>query len=146
MITIYRPSDRVAVKIGDVTIFISPLTPQKKAELIRLANELSPRLRSEDKTVQAAAINESTMATLRYAVKGIEAPGYAFPDGSPISLSTEPDGCLSEEGLSVLFAILDQTKLMLVASSYLKDGIKQWDIDGIEVKIPDAADEQKKSQ
>lgn len=145
MITIYRPNDRVAVKIGDVTVFISPLTPQRKAELVRLTGELTPRLKSEDKGVQAAAINESTMATLKLAVKGIEAPGYSFPDGSPISLATEPDGTLSDEGLTVLFAILEQSKLMLIASKYLSEGIKQWDIDGVEVKTQ-SADEQKKSQ
>lgn len=145
MITIYRPTDRVPVKIGDVTVFISPLTPQRKAELIRLTSDLTPRLKSEDKAVQANAINESTMATLKYAVKGIEAPGYSFPDGSPITLSVEPDGTLSEDGLSVLFAILEQSKLMLIASKYLAEGIKHWDIDGVEVKIP-APDDQKKSQ
>jgi len=123
---IYRPGERVTVKIGEVKIFITPLSVDEK---FRVSQAAARGVDATKGTNIMPAVNE----TLRIAVKDIEAPGFQFSDGSPIKLDRKDDGTLSDEGLAVLLMVVDSGKMSNLAMQLAAFGVKDWDIEGVEI-------------
>lgn len=136
---IYKPNERVTVKIGDVKIKITPLMPSDR---VVLADILQAGAKSANKDIVKAAYE-----ALRLSVKEIDAPGYSFSDGQPISLSHGDDGRLTDESLAVLLQVIDAKKLTSMAIVMAGNGIREWEIEGVEIVDSNKSDDsQKKSQ
>ena len=135
---IYRPNERVTVKIGSVSIVISPLSP---ADKLKVADAVG---RGAQQT--ASEVLPMTYTALKLAVKGIDAPGYEFSDGTPITLAMGPDGNLTDEGLAVLLEVVNSDTLLPFAALLYKDGIRDWNIPGVEIQRTNKVEQQKKSQ
>lgn len=135
---IYKPNEKVTVKIGAVSIVISPLMPDDK---IRIASKMPMGSKSSNGEIISAAYE-----TLKLAVKDIDAPGYEFSDGKPISLSKKDDGSLTDDALAVLLQVVDSRKLTSMAIQLAGDGVRDWDIEGVELVEQKKPEPEKKSQ
>ena len=122
---IYRPGEKVRVKLGAVSIFISALRPEDKVALATLVPNGAKSLQPEIVTM--------AYETLRRAVKGIEAPGYEFSDGRPLSLEYGDDGRMTDESLAVLLQVVDSRNLVQMAVKLAGDGVRDWEIPGVEI-------------
>lgn len=125
---VYKPSDRVRVKFGPVTITVSPLAPHER---IQVANKA---VRGVDAGMNGIA--PLAYETLRVAVKEVDAPGFEFPDGSPITLERGEDGLITDEGLAVLLQICDSAKLVSWAVQLAAKGVGDWGFEDVEVVNP----------
>lgn len=135
---IYKPNERVTVKIGEVSIVVSPLMPDDK---IRIANKMPMGAKSSNGEIISAAYE-----TLKLAVKEINAPGFEFSDGTPITLAKKEDGSLTEDALAVLLQVVDSRKLTTIAIQLAGEGVKNWEIEGVELVEQKKAETEKKSQ
>lgn len=107
---IYKPSDRIKIKIGDeqegVILTLSPMTRIQKQEIQSL---LSESLKNEQKATDAVIL------ALKYAVKNIE--GVEGEDGTPYK--TEFDsGMLADSSVDDLMNLPDAAKIMIVATTW----------------------------
>lgn len=125
---IYRPGEKVSVKLGDVSIAISALRPEDKIAIASLVPNGAKSSQSEVVTM--------AYETLRRAVKGIEAPEYEFSDGRPLSLEHGSDGRLTDESLAVLLQVVDSRKLVQMAVKLAGDGVRDWEIEGVQILEP----------
>jgi hypothetical protein len=124
---IFRPSDKVRVQVGDVTVIMSPLI---SADRMKILDSLGTKVEAGQVGSSAGGYYEA----LRLSVKGIEAPGYELSDGSPIQLELDENGHLTSESLELLLAVLDNPKLIMIASNLLAKGLKNWEVEGVEIK------------
>lgn len=108
MARIYRTTDRIPVKVDDVTVLISPLTFEQKSEV----QEAMMGFANGD--VKAAT--RGVVLSIKYALKGIE--GVEDADGKPYELSLE-NGCLTDEAVSDMLNLHCTEKLAIVCSSLL---------------------------
>ena len=123
---IYLPGERVTVKIGEVKIVISPLSYNEKLRVSEAA------ARGVD-GAKGVNIMPAVSETLRVAVKDIDAPGFTFSNGQPITLDRTEDGTLSDVGLAVLMMVVDSGKMSNLAMQLAAFGVRDWDIEGVEV-------------
>lgn len=118
MSKIYTINDKIAVKISDVTFFISPLKYSQKCELQSL---MEKAISSKDmKYAQDAAF-----LSVKYSVK--EVKGIERMDGSTFNVELENNE-LTEESVDNLLNIKQSTKLATVCAS-LVHGISNEIID-----------------
>jgi hypothetical protein len=82
MAKIYRRTDRIQVKIGEVTVKIAPLGQHEKAEIQQAM--LSGRLKGDIKEVTRGMV-----LSIKHAVKAID--GVEDQDGNPYVLQFEGD-------------------------------------------------------
>ncbi len=125
MSRIYRCSDRLPVKIGDITFKISPLTFQARSEI---QSDLMLASKGDmERAVQAS------YKSIKHAVKDIS--GLETYDGEDYKLSFDNEGSLTDECVSDLLNLEVFTELAMVAMSLLK-GVpdKILDNDGKEIK------------
>ncbi len=87
MAKIYRVTDRIRVKIGDITFDLSPLTSLQKADIMSAAMSNG-----------AKGLQESTRLALKYSVKRVE--GLETLDDVPYQVELEngvlKDACIDE--------------------------------------------------
>lgn len=133
---IYKPSDRVEIKIGNVKIKLSPLTALQKANLMGLTKMSGGR----------EVVDTSMMAimTIKYSVKEVSGIDAKFADGSDFALSYDPDGTISEESLSALMQVLDNGLMTQVAAQLLTTGMQDISVPGVEVIAGSGVDVKKK--
>lgn len=124
---IYKPTDKVDVQIGDVTLTICPLSRGQRIKLLAAMDESAKGGFSQKGNLEIA------YETIKMSVKGINAPGYQTADGSEISMQLDDSGALSEESLELLLALLGTQKLAVLAGSMLSETISQWNIPGVEI-------------
>lgn len=110
---ILKTTDRVKVKIGDVTFTIAPLTYHQKQELANCTT-----MRGGQERLDLA---KSQALYLKYAVKGIE--GVEDYSGNKYDLEFEGD-YLTDNCVSDLFHLEEREKLSL-ASWQILNGIKE---------------------
>jgi hypothetical protein len=118
---IFRATDRIPVKIGEVTIFISPLTAEHKGEVI-----------SQTKMVGGDVVADTKrmiILTLKYAVKGVS--GVTYYDDVPMELKFDEDGTVSDESIAELMQI-DSDKLVTFASHLIANRLNE-EIPGVEI-------------
>ncbi len=91
MARIYRREDRIPVRIGDITVKLSPLSIQQKTEIMQSA--INGR-----KNADYGEANKSVVLALKYAIKGIE--GVEDSEGKPYVLQFEgeslTDACVGD--------------------------------------------------
>lgn len=122
---IYRTSDRIPVKIGDVlTVWLSPLTVEQRARMFSTAVKMQAGAEQED-AIKAAAMS------IKYSVKGIEGDLKNI-DGSDYQLEFDPDGSLTDECAEELLQLDGSDKLVRICGHFLK-AISDPGIEGVVV-------------
>jgi len=134
---IYKPTDRIALKIGDIIVKVSPLTALQKANLMSLTKLSAGR--------EVADTSMMAIMTIKYCVKELIGVQATFADGTEFSLSYDPDGTLSEESLSSVMQILDNGILTQVAAQLLTTGVQNIRVPGVEVESGAGVEVKKKS-
>jgi len=123
---IFRPHQRIDLKVGDIVITVSPLTKEQKIELAQM------------NTVEGGKVKidhfKSTDAIIKRAVKQIK--GVEYPDGTPIQLEEGGD-LLSDEDAEIVWAVLDNLENsndIVLALFKMMRGAMDFDIPGVEVE------------
>lgn len=122
---IYRATDRIQVKIGDITFHISPLSYRNK---IALLNEIT-----RDGGVESQSEAAIAMQTIRYSVKKVD--GLTYWDNEPAEITLDENGDVSETSMIELMQLesvnqLASTCVMLMAK------LEDPKLKGVEVKFP----------
>ena len=111
MARIYKISDRIPVKIDDLTITISPLTIDQKTEIQQymIESRLNRDIRLATKGVVSA---------IKYSVKGVS--GIVDSSGHPYNLEFDSNGHLTDACVNDLLNLENHSKLALVCSSLIQ--------------------------
>jgi hypothetical protein len=109
MARIFRKSDRIAVKIDDVTVKLSPLTIHQKVETTQA-------MYNGQANADLRELTRGTVLALKYSVKSVE--GVYDSDGKPYQLQFEGDS-LTEECVDDLMNLQITKKLALVCAGML---------------------------
>lgn len=134
---IYKPTDRIEVKIGEVRLKISPLTALQKTNLMSIT-----KMKGGE---EVADLSQMALMTLKYSVKDISGVNATFADGSEFKLDYEEDGTLSEDGLTALMQVLDNGTLTNIAARLLGKGISGLnEVPGVEIGSTSSVDYKKK--
>lgn len=107
MAKIYRRSDKLKIKIDDITIEVSPLSVDQKSEIQELM--VKGRVKGDVK-----AVNQGLTLILKYGLKGIS--GVETQDGTAYVLKFE-DGKLDDECISDLMNMEVSEKIALVCTT-----------------------------
>lgn len=92
---IYRMSDRIPVKLGELTFWIAPLSVDAKGRLLTF----SKRVSGEERDVAM----EGAAAALKLSVKGVD--GLKLADGSPYECEFDEQGNLTDDCVSELMQL-----------------------------------------
>jgi hypothetical protein len=127
---ILRTTDRIPCKVGDVKVWVSPLSWEEKNNAFSQGKE-----------------NPSGMAfeTLRNAIKRVELPSEAkFSNGSKAEVEYGEDGKLTHESLEFVIQIGAIAPFTLLSAAMLTKGLSE-EIDGVEVDFGNIEDTKKKN-
>lgn len=108
---IYRPTDRIFLKVGGATIAIAPLTHRQKTLLLSLTRVTKGQVVSD--------IGERSFRVLQQAIRSVEGlPEMKYPDGQPVELKWENE-ILTDESVEIVLQFLGTTKSQVVSTSLL---------------------------
>lgn len=137
MVKIYRTTDRIPVKIGSITVDVSPLSFEQKADIQAMLMDNNP-----------ISIVKAAKQAVKYAVKGIS--GVKLSDGTNYELDFEGE-VLSESCVDDLLNIDQDQKISLVCTTLLNGIPKEFvdpqtgkKIEGISIQRPKVANTKKK--
>jgi len=128
VITIYRPSDKVPVKIGEFTFYVCPLTLDQKGTINSFGHMEGGEFKADPIKV--------TKAYLKYSLKGFEGPDVCYPDGSKFELKFDESGLLSDQSIEEI-ACLDQIigLIKVITSWIVQNRVYDPKIKGVEVVL-----------
>jgi hypothetical protein len=107
MARIYKRTDRLTLKIDDITLKLAPLSMDQK-------NEIQTAMTKGRREGDAAEAAKGVCLSIRYSVKGIE--GLEDGDGNPYKLTFDVNDNLSDECLDDLLNLELNKKLALVCA------------------------------
>lgn len=122
MITIYRPTDKLCVNVGDMKIFFHPLSKQKKFNLVR-----DVRTTSKQEDISQEEQNALLLAVLRECIIEVEGFEAQYADGTKVSLEFE-EGKLTEQSLYDLTEAIGVVETSEVASALLANRFESLDL------------------
>lgn len=128
MIVIPRVSDRIKIKVGEVSFLISPLSVEHKFKLMEYMNLDG----GQDKKNMV----KMSFYSVKYSLKGID--GVVDGDGKPYELQFGPDGSLTDDCFSEVMGLLGNDKLAATCLA-LAMGQDAPKIEGVEVEMPSGA-------
>lgn len=134
MVTIFRPTDRIPVKIGDVTYWLAPLTAGEKQELLAAFRTKGGEQTFDRETYARTAV--------KMALKKVD--GVQNPDESPFSVSLDERGYLTDESLDDVLLLPEYDKL---AASVDRLAFKAQDLlslEGVEIDLKQVQSVKKK--
>lgn len=111
MAKIYKRSDRIAVKIKDITVKLAPLSIDQKAEIQQAM--LNGRVKSDIKE-----LTRGMVLSVKYSLKSIE--GVTDSNDKPYALEFEGEN-LTDSCVNDLFNLEVKQELALVCSSLVKN-------------------------
>lgn len=120
MAKIFRTTDRLSIRIDDVTVKVSPLTFEQKTEVEILLKAKDPEGRSKVRGIVRA---------IQYAIKEIS--GVENPDGTPYELEHENE-MLTDACVSDLLNLEIKDKLSIVCASFVPGIPKDFSLEGVE--------------
>ena len=123
MAKIYKASDRVEVKIGDITVKIAPLTLLQKNEVQRL-------MLDGQKASDILKLNDSILLAIRYCLKDIQ--GVKDSDENDYQLEFDSN-MLTENCVNDLMNMEESQNLIKVASTFIAGIPKSFDIEGVSI-------------
>lgn len=134
---VYRTTDRVPLKIGKLTLWVSPLSALQKAEVLSHTKIISG--------VEVADNSKMALYALKHCVKKIDGlNGTKYADGSKLELSFEDDGSLDDDSLTAVMQIIDYSKTTAIAAQLLTKGIDGIDVKGVKVDAAGVVHSKKK--
>jgi hypothetical protein len=110
---VYRITDRIPVRFGEITFWLAPLTHGQR-QLVIEGTRLKGGSEHEDK------IGAATRA-LRYSLKGLD--GVQCADGTPYELSFDKNGELTDDCLSEVLQLDGSSELTILAMRWALDRI-----------------------
>ena len=111
---IYRLTDRIPVKVGTVTFWLSPLSAEQKGNLLSLTSKAAGHEREE--SLKGAVL------TIRYSLKKLE--GVENADGTPYELQFGEDGLVTEESAIEVISLQASSKVIALALQWFIDRVK----------------------
>lgn len=108
MIKIYRLTDRIPVKIGELTFWLSPLSMDQKAKI-----EGNRKLVSG---VEEENALEGARLAIKFSVKALD--GVECANSEPYVLEFDPDGALTDECVSEIMNLDGAEKLVRLALNW----------------------------
>lgn len=131
---VYKMSDRIPIEIGEIKLWVSPLSYGQKMELASCSTMVS----GEQK------IDGQKFATLliKFSIKEVE--GITNFDGTPYELSFDKDGTLSQDCLDELLQI-EQSAAILRAATHLFTSMTDYDLDGVKIDMKQIKNVSKKN-
>lgn len=135
MAILFRSSDKITCKIDGVTLKVSPLTFQQKAEI------------SSTYTMSAGEMVadhfKRTFLAIKYAVK--EASGIELVDGSEYKVELSESGVLTDECVDDLLNLEIGPKLMQACANLINGVTSELNnIEGVKFDLPKPAKSKKK--
>lgn len=130
---IYRTSDRIPVKIGELTFWLSPMSWGHRAEIVALARKQAG--------IDATDANKAGFLTLKYTIKEIE--GLENSDGSPYVCEYEQSGCLTDDCVDDLYQLDILPQLVQVGGMFL-NGLPKGEIEGVHIDLGNVKNAKKK--
>lgn len=133
MARIYKRSDRIAVKIDEITVKLAPLSLDQKSEIQQLM--LTGRTKADLKL-----LTKGIALSIKYGLKSVE--GIEDSDGNPYKLSLDSNDQLTDECVDELMNLELSKKLSLVCAGLVNGVPKDFTdengnpIEGIEVVKP----------
>ena len=121
---IYKSTDRIPVKVGEITFWVSPLTYGQKIQIAE-----STKLKGG---VEVQDNYQVAFKTIKFSVKSVE--GFKDSCGDDYSPTFDADGCLSDDSTSDIMN-LDSAKYIVSACASLMNEIKGYELDGVTVDI-----------
>lgn len=130
---IYKSSDRIPVRLGSITFWLSPMLWRHKTEIIGLT-QLSGGTEKVDG-------NKVAFLTVKYSLKSVD--GLQCADGTPYELEIDSEGIPTDDAVSELFQLDNVERLVVVASTWISK-IKALDIEGVEIDLEKVKSSKKK--
>lgn len=127
MAKIYKTTDRITVKIGDLQVKISPLSLDQK-------NEIQSLMLEGQKKNSIPILTESTLLAVRMCVKEIS--GLKNSDDTDYKLEFE-DGKLTNACISDLMNMEESVNLQKVCAAFITSIPKDFDLEGVEIIKPE---------
>lgn len=121
---IYRLTDRIPVKIDDLTFWVAPMSFAEK-----LALNQAVKTTGGVEVMDAAKV---AFLTIKFSVKEVE--GIKLPDGSDYPLSFDASGALTDDCVSELLQI-DTSPKLVTACGLLTREIKEHSIKGVKIDL-----------
>lgn len=125
MAKVYKRSDRIPVKIGDITIKLAPMTVDQKTECQQAF------LKGKSKG-DLAELTRGVFLSLKYSVKSVE--GLTDSNDEPYKLALDENGNVSDEGIDDLLNLQVNKQLTQICAS-LTNGIPSEFTDDNGVKL-----------
>lgn len=123
MARIYKTTDRIEVKIGEITVKIAPLSLIQK-------NEIQSMMLEGQKNSDLIKLNAAIHLAVSYCLKEVQ--GLEDINGNPYQLQSE-EGKLTEQCLNELMNMEETPNLLKVCSAFVAGIPKKFDIDGVEL-------------
>ena len=123
---IYPINYRIPVKLGTVTVWISPLSWGHKQEILN-CKKLEGGVEVDDAM-------KRVFLTLKYSMKSVD--GLTNPDGSPYVLTLDTAGNASEDAISDLMQMDGFATLIKICATLMGE-IKDLEVDGVKVTVKD---------
>lgn len=120
---IYRLTDRIPVRIGELTFWLAPLSASQKSELLSLVT-----VKEGEERVPPM---EVAIRTVAMSVKKIE--GVTTADGDPYELQFDPNGNLARECVEEIFGLDGAEKMLLACKHFAFQELKDPKLEGVEV-------------
>ena len=135
---VYRTTDQIPLKIGKMTLWISPLSALQKTDILGCT-----KMRAGEEIADAPKMALYTMKMCIRKLEGLN--GTKYSDGSSIELSFEADGSLDNDSLTAVMQIIDTSKTTSIAAQLLSGSIDDIDIKGVKVDTAGVVHAKKKA-
>lgn len=134
MARIYKTTDRIAIRIDDITVKISPLSLIQK-------NQIQQIMLEGQKTSDLAKLSEGLILALKFCLKAMD--GVTDSDGNPYPLKFDGD-MLSDECVNDLMNMNQSAKLVQVCSAMASGVPTSFKLEGVSFAEPDTKKKNKK--
>ena len=125
MAKIYKTTDRITIKIDDITLKIAPLSLSQKADVTSL-------MMQGQKDADYMKLNQAILKAVSYCVKSVE--GLKDSNDEDYKLKLDENGFVSEESLNDLSNCAVSEKILKVSSQLINGVPSDFKIEGVEVK------------
>lgn len=119
---IYKTTDRLEIKIGEISVKISPLSLIQK-------NEVQSMMLEGQKNSDLTKLNAALILAVSYCLKEVQ--GLEDSNGNPYLLQFE-NGKLTDLCIDDLMNMEETPSLIKVCSAFVAGIPKKFDIDGVE--------------
>lgn len=120
---IYRPTDQIPVKIGEVTFWLSPLSHSQRQEILALTVVKA----GEERT------RPMEMAQLTLSISLRKIVGVNDADGSPYELEFDENGRVTLDCINDIFTLDGADNLIRVSGKFAMNEISDPKLEGVVV-------------